>query len=44
VQFGGGTPGVLDVLGATRATWTIVAYLLAFLAITLTVTHRRDVP
>ena len=38
-----GTPGVLDVLSATRATWTVVAYLLAFLAVTLTVTHRRDV-
>jgi ABC-2 type transport system permease protein len=42
-QAGDGTPGVLDVLSATRATWTVVAYVLAFLAITLTVTHRRDV-
>jgi ABC-type transport system involved in multi-copper enzyme maturation permease subunit len=44
VQFGGGTPGVLDVLDATRATWTIIAYLLGFLVLTLTVTQRRDVP
>jgi ABC-2 type transport system permease protein len=42
-QSGDGTPGVLDVLSGTRATWTVVAYLLAFLMITLTVTHRRDV-
>jgi ABC-2 type transport system permease protein len=44
VQFGGGTPGVLDVLDATRAIWTIVAYLLGFLVLTLTITQRRDVP
>jgi ABC-2 type transport system permease protein len=44
VQSGDGTPGVLDVLSATRATWTVVAYVLAFLMITLAVTHRRDVP
>jgi ABC-2 type transport system permease protein len=43
VQFGGGTPGVLDVLSATRAAWTVVAYLLAFLLITFSVTARRDV-
>lgn len=43
-QSGDGTPGVLDVLSATRATWTIVGYVLAFLLITLSVTHRRDVP
>jgi ABC-2 type transport system permease protein len=44
VQPGDGTPGVLDVLGGTRATWTVVGYVLAFLMITLTVTQRRDVP
>jgi ABC-2 type transport system permease protein len=38
-----GTPGVLDVLSATRATGTIVVYLFAFLAVTLVVTDRRDV-
>ena len=44
VQPGDGTPGVLDVLSGTRATWTIVAYLLAFLVVTLGITQRRDVP
>jgi hypothetical protein len=43
-QTGDDTPGVLDVLSGPRATWTVVAYLLAFLAVSLTVTHRRDVP
>jgi len=43
VQPDDGTPGVLDVLSATRATWTVVGYVLAFLVITLTVTNRRDV-
>jgi ABC-2 type transport system permease protein len=44
VQPGGeGTPGVLDVLSGTRATWTVVAYLVAFLMITLAITRRRDV-
>ena len=44
VQPGDGTPGVLDVLSGTRATWTIVAYLVAFLVVTLGITQRRDVP
>jgi ABC-2 type transport system permease protein len=43
VQSGDGTPGVLDVLSATRATWTVVAYVVAFVVISLTVSHRRDV-
>lgn len=43
VQAGDGTPGVLDVLSGTRATWTIVAYLAAFVTITVAVTRRRDV-
>jgi ABC-2 type transport system permease protein len=43
VQSGDGTPGVLDVLSGTRAAWTVAAYLLAFLVITLIVTERRDV-
>jgi len=38
-----GTPGVLDVLSATRAVWTVAAYLLAFVVVTLVVTERRDV-
>jgi ABC-2 type transport system ATP-binding protein len=38
-----GAPGVLDVISGTRATWTIVAYLVAFVVITLTATERRDV-
>jgi ABC-2 type transport system permease protein len=38
-----GTPGVLDVLDATRATWTVVAWMIAFAAVVLTVTRRRDV-
>jgi ABC-2 type transport system permease protein len=42
-QSGEGTPGVLDALSGTRATWTIVAYLLASAMITLIVTERRDV-
>ena len=43
VQPGDGTPGVLDVLSGTRAAWTVVAYVGAFLLITLAVTGRRDV-
>jgi ABC-2 type transport system permease protein len=43
VPTGDGTPGVLDVLSATRATWTVLGYLFAFLVITLIVTDRRDV-
>jgi len=38
-----GTPGVLDVLDATRAVWTVAAYLLAFVVVTLVVTERRDI-
>ena len=38
-----GTPGVLDVLSATRAVWTVAAYLLAFVVVTLVVTERRDI-
>jgi hypothetical protein len=44
VQSGGdGTPGVFDVLSGTRATWTLLVYLVAFAALTFAVTTRRDV-
>jgi ABC-2 type transport system permease protein len=43
VQSGDGTPGVLDVLGAGRALWTVLAYVVALVLITLAVTDRRDV-
>jgi ABC-2 type transport system permease protein len=39
---GGGTPGVLSVLGGPAATWTLVAYLVCFTALSLVLFRRRD--
>jgi ABC-2 type transport system permease protein len=39
---GGGTPGVLDVLDGTSATWLLTAYLVLFTAVALALVRRRD--
>ncbi|KQY56819.1 ABC transporter permease subunit [Nocardioides sp. Root140] len=44
VERGGdGTPGVLDVLSGTQATWTVLAYVVVLPAIALWLVRRRDV-
>jgi ABC-2 type transport system permease protein len=39
---GGGTPGVLSVLGGPAAAWTLVAYLVGFTVLALVLVRRRD--
>ncbi|KQZ66985.1 ABC transporter permease subunit [Nocardioides sp. Root151] len=44
VERGGdGTPGVLDVLSGTQATWTVLAYVVVLPVIALWLVRRRDV-
>jgi ABC-2 type transport system permease protein len=44
VQPGGeGTPGVLDVLSGTQATWTVAAYVVALPLLAILLVRRRDV-
>jgi ABC-2 type transport system permease protein len=40
---GDGTPGVLDTLSGTQATWTLAAYLLLLPLATIALVRRRDV-
>lgn len=40
---GGGTPGVLDVLSATQATWTLVGYAVLLPVVALVLVRARDV-
>ena len=39
---GGGTPGVLSVIGGPAATWTLVGYLVGFTVLALVLVRRRD--
>lgn len=43
VDVGGGTPGVVDAISGTRATWTVAAYVVVLTLLTLAVVRRRDV-
>jgi ABC-2 type transport system permease protein len=43
VDAGGGTPGVVDVVPGTQATWTLLAYVVALPLISLALVRRRDV-
>lgn len=44
VGGGGGTPGVLDVLSGSQATWTLIGYVVLAPVLTLLLVRRRDVP
>jgi ABC-2 type transport system permease protein len=43
VDAGGGTPGVVDVVSGTQATWTVLAYVVALPVVALALVRRRDV-
>lgn len=43
VDAGGGTPGVVDSISGTQATWTLLVYLVALPLLSLALTRRRDV-
>jgi hypothetical protein len=43
VDAGGGTPGVVDSISGTQATWTLLVYVVALPLISLALTRRRDV-
>ncbi|MFC7496498.1 MULTISPECIES: ABC transporter permease [unclassified Nocardioides] len=39
----GGTPGVVDAISGTQATWTVLVYVVALPALSLLLVRRRDV-
>jgi ABC-2 type transport system permease protein len=39
----GGTPGVVDAISGTQATWTVLAYVVALPLLSLVLVRRRDV-
>jgi ABC-type transport system involved in multi-copper enzyme maturation permease subunit len=43
VDAGGGTPGVVDTIPGTQATWTVLAYVVALPLLSLLLVRRRDV-
>lgn len=43
VDAGGGTPGVVDAISGTQATWTVLAYVVALPLLSLALVRRRDV-
>ncbi|MDF1605996.1 ABC transporter permease [Nocardioides sp. YIM 152315] len=43
VDAGGGTPGVVDAISGTQATWTVLAYVVALPVLSLVLVRRRDV-
>jgi ABC-2 type transport system permease protein len=43
VDAGGGTPGVVDAVSGTQATWTVLAYVVALPLLSVVLVRRRDV-
>ncbi|HEY0948897.1 ABC transporter permease [Nocardioides sp.] len=43
VDYGGGTPGVVDAISGTQAVWTLVAYVVVLPVVALVLARRRDV-